>query len=53
VKRTCRRKIAFPNEEAARMAARAMHERDGGRMVVYRCSVGLKGEPRHWHVGRA
>lgn len=52
VKRNCRRKVTYPTEEAARLAAQAMHEQDGGRMAVYRCDVGRKGEPRHWHIGR-
>ena len=51
-KRTCARKIPYPTRATAEAAARAMHQRDGGRMRAYRCSVGAHGERRHWHVGR-
>jgi len=49
----CRRKFAYPSEQAARMAAADLHRADGGHMRVFRCDVGRVGERRHWHIGRA
>ncbi len=48
----CGRKKPYPSEKQARAAARSLHQQDGGRMTVHRCNVGIKGEPRHWHVAR-
>ncbi len=51
-KRTCARKRAFVEYWDAVSAAQQMEARDGRRMRVYRCEVGERGEPRHWHIIR-
>lgn len=52
-RQACGRKIHHRSRSAALAAARSLQLQYGAIVHVYRCEMGQKGEPRHWHVGHA